>query len=106
MEVDECRRSFDAWFGNLSERAVHAEQAWVIWRAAWIAHAPKVESSWQPIKTAPRDGTKVFGYCPRIDELIIMKWSDGRWVVAWDHDDCIQPRWWMPLPELSGEQLK
>lgn len=49
---------------------------------------------WQPIETAPRDGTEILGYREGL----------GTWIVNWDPDEQdFSPGWtpthWMPLPE-------
>jgi disulfide bond formation protein DsbB len=57
--------------------------------------------SWQPIETAPRDGTRILLFIPGfIGDKI---WT-GLWANAWftsigkcDPDE--QPSHWMPLPE-------
>jgi hypothetical protein len=75
-------------------------------------------SEWQPIETAPRDGTHVLLYIPYTDRPLIvvgyqeklpdhiadmqMEWS---WKCAeagaWAEDDSYagQPTHWMPLPD-------
>lgn len=60
--------------------------------------------NWQPIESAPRDGTAVLvtdGY-----EVVIARWRGRRW----EHDDChicgpyeITPDFWMPQPPLPDE---
>jgi hypothetical protein len=56
-----------------------------------------MESNWQPIETAPKDG-KILAYDPDFG-LQVMVFSDGFW---WDTIDSILktiPTHWMPLPE-------
>lgn len=63
-------------------------------------------SEWQPIETAPRDGTWVWAYYPVKtfeDRQQVAQWvTDGhgesRWVDASDHIDWTQPTHWAPLP--------
>jgi hypothetical protein len=58
-------------------------------------------SEWQPIESAPRDGTYVLGFGLHeqrgtyID--VIHYWSD-RWTVVWMHGYG-EPTHWMPLPD-------
>jgi len=64
---------------------------------------------WQPIETAPKDGTEIWAYN---GEQVRMHWitwehegeSGGMWQYADEilsdvAPDCWQPTHWMPLPE-------
>ena len=59
---------------------------------------------WQPIETAPRDGTHILAawlpaMFPRWVREAIM-WKDGEWVTTWSHEPISsRPRHWMPLPD-------
>lgn len=61
-------------------------------------------SDWQPIETAPKDGTRIIVFRPKHDRHIRKVGEDyyasftGR--MAWAHSrpDC-QPTLWQPLPE-------
>lgn len=61
---------------------------------------------WQPIKTAPKDGTKILIGCPPSEgypaiTIVSFWWKPGRkW---WDWVCSDKPTNWMPLPTL-GEQ--
>lgn len=64
-------------------------------------------SEWQPIETAPRDGTSVLLFCPADDcweSYIAQGWYesgifDRRWYAAVDENPLSpQPTHWMPLP--------
>lgn len=56
---------------------------------------------WQPIETAPRDGTIILAYDGCSVQSIT--WREDRWVTDWDHDPTYEdggsPTHWMPLPE-------
>lgn len=60
---------------------------------------------WQPIETAPRDGTPILGYDNGIIRVCVPKLFGPRW--EWFRDDIIvpnntwsiEPSHWMPLPE-------
>ena len=80
---------------------------------------------WQPIETAPKDGTRIILYFPRTDIVIGGSWQevrDGDWESGyhywfeWKVDDKLffmedDPDWWnpthwmplMPLPEPPKE---
>jgi hypothetical protein len=60
------------------------------------------DAGWQPIETAPRDGTYVLGYGPHetrgfyIDA--IHHYQELGWTVKW-MSGYGEPTHWMPLPE-------
>lgn len=62
---------------------------------------------WQPIETAPKDGTAVLGWVPRLgyvarQDCIPMHWSGwggGVWENSTSgHKIGVEPEFWMPLP--------
>lgn len=63
-------------------------------------------SEWQPIDTAPMDGTAILAYIPDADDPvdIVAYKSDGASGLAWCHARCVDgleaghPTHWMPLP--------
>ncbi|WP_179954011.1 DUF551 domain-containing protein [Denitrobaculum tricleocarpae] len=67
-------------------------------------------SEWQPIETAPKDGTWVLGFQRRsAPQDTIQVWtfsySENLWINAADSNDFDeQPSHWMPLPTPPGEE--
>lgn len=64
------------------------------------------KNNWQPIETAPRDGTRILAWIPCDDEKHEIMWMDvsingwDRWHYAggWIPAFCQQPTHWQPLP--------
>jgi len=61
-------------------------------------------NEWQPIETAPKDGSKILGFDPSLLGIVIAQW-DG--ALGWYVDKCSQDglgfecmplTHWMPLP--------
>jgi hypothetical protein len=87
----------DAWM----ERAVAAEQK--------LRTLNEPQTSWQPIETAPKDGTLVLicGFGSEGYYVADAKW-DGEWLLFHpDNDDHTEPSYnvsyWMPLPAPPSE---
>jgi hypothetical protein len=72
------------------------------------------EPQWQPIETAPKDGTLVLLYCiwykninvdyAYLGDIFVGGYSNDkcydRWLVYWDDQETkITPTHWMPLPK-------
>jgi hypothetical protein len=62
--------------------------------------------TWQPIETAPKDGTPIWLFYPEAheqDRQAVGWWvndfREPRWMDHADAHDFIQPSHWMPLPE-------
>lgn len=63
-------------------------------------------AEWQPIETAPKDGTRILVFVPdgRSDEpgQHLVSWYCNTWVITTDERDwtfVLEPTHWMPLPE-------
>lgn len=72
-------------------------------------------SEWQPIETAPKDGTQILaygrygwgGYAKRKIGWAVISWAEefggdeSRWVLVHDNPyvDVMFPTYWMPLPK-------
>jgi hypothetical protein len=75
-------------------------------------------TDWQPIETAPRDGTEILALEVDVDRLsyAVVTWEQGEggpglefgeWRDMGDIGAAgmyeFEPQWWMPLPEPPGE---
>lgn len=68
---------------------------------------------WQPIESAPRDGTAILAMLPDSDMPAIIRWTDATgmayapcWFIVWDGEHLgkySQPTMWMHLPALAGK---
>ena len=60
-----------------------------------------VVKGWQPIKTAPKDGTAIIARTSQ-EEVFACNWfeSEGSWLVY--GTDEVRPREWMPMPDASA----
>jgi hypothetical protein len=57
-------------------------------------------SEWQPIETAPKDGTDILGCWVRSNVMGVVSYFDGIWL---ENDEKVSaPSHWMPLPELPA----
>ena len=61
-------------------------------------------SEWQPIETAPKDGTVVLGWCGPEDECRLMHFYGRRWECPSGAWDSYSPTHWMPLPPPPGDE--
>jgi len=62
--------------------------------------------AWQPIETAPQDGSPVLAYDPTwYDVPHPMLWNGATWCLWFQSDryDGFRPTHWMPLPEPPAE---
>jgi hypothetical protein len=61
-------------------------------------------SGWQPIETAPKDGTTILGFWCN-GEMHTGSICNGEWIPAWEHqnNNWDIPTHWMPLPPPPNE---
>ena len=61
-------------------------------------------NNWQPIETAPKDGTPILGNSNYSGvQIAQMSWTDGGWWI--DKLDLLDaPTHWMPLPVLPSTE--
>lgn len=60
------------------------------------------DAGWQPIETAPKDGTAVLGSLIGSDIPHPVRFKNGQWVSSWDGFKLSEwdgPTHWMPLPK-------
>lgn len=87
---------------------------WSAFRGDWVAAAALralrggTVGGWQPIDTAPKDGTWIIG-CDARGHREIMHWWDfnqpGKWHGARQQEDP-EPIVWMPLPDGPTKEAK
>lgn len=109
----DCREAFEKWYwkGDVAppgEReddgdyaSFNASLAWDAWQAAW---KPEGEKDWQPIETAPKDGSSIMIVNSKGRIVIVWwvqdhylngsGWMEGQLDELWIHT----PSLWMPLP--------
>ena len=64
--------------------------------------AASLSRNWQPIETAPKDGTHIL-LSDGSDIVVVGEWYDRSgtpcWTVSWDGNEFDDASFWMPLPE-------
>ena len=55
-------------------------------------------SEWQPIETAPKDGTHILAYDHASNIPFVCLWTGKNWNF-WGTGDKLYPQGWMPLPK-------
>lgn len=76
-------------------------------RATWEA-ARATTHGWQPIETAPRDGTVIVVAVPQWHCWHCAAYIDGQWKIAVRRDGLMAipaPDEWMPMPRHSTKRL-
>jgi len=67
----------------------------------------RLDEGWQPIETAPKDGTRIWGWFPHRQECFALSWAfneydeDVNWTLDDEESACRthgKPTHWMPLP--------
>ena len=116
-EIKARHESGDLVVGPLDTSQYHKDRAELI-RIVEQLQAQVDALQWQPIETAPKDGTRVL-VCADIwmwdrtidkevtaPQTLIAEWRDREWAVDdWNYDCCgcspetVKPAHWMPLPE-------
>ena len=82
----------------------HTDGSEIIADKAWEWCRAQPDMRWQPIETAPKDGTEVLMFCAFVDEMVTALWSYNNWslvqcgVYADDSYLFSDPTHWMPLP--------
>lgn len=120
MNNETMRKEFEA-FSGVKVEAIYlggnAHAQWCAWQSAWKAafSNDKLREGWQPIETAPLDGTHVHGLCEYNDKLFVipMRFVSDDEINGWyqwgsDPTDYIDgqcfPTHWMPLPQPPAKE--
>ena len=70
---------------------------------------------WQPIKTAPKDGTKILALLPQEEayhgyRIGVAAYEEKEWYMVHDYEyyygRCKNPTHWKPMPELPKKDKK
>lgn len=118
----ECREAFEGWYFMryciIPERKMQASKngyedsmantRWVCWQAAWNIRAPE----WQPIETAPKDGTRILLYKKNKTDaywcIVEAEWFEGQFyacskedIIDWDAG-ILTATHWMPAPKIPS----
>lgn len=112
---------------RMGERIAWGSETKLMYQAADALEALQRQSAWQPIETAPKDGTRILvygtyqweNYYERQEEgIICAEWykitganDNGSWnaISTNPYCDFVQPTHWMPLPtppEKSGMSIE
>jgi hypothetical protein len=133
MEINECRKAFVEWCKKegvdpTTPKGHYLHKgAYLGWCAAW-EHKRESLGRWQPIETAPTDGTTVFllfpkwDYAPKAAMRIleggaedgtgtVYAWSFaddsfGEQGDGWLYEDDEQPVGWIPAHRIEGGNTK
>ena len=70
----------------------------------YIAERDQCATGWQPIETAPKDGSDILIWQPKEDEQFVVYWDDVEdgWRFSPRHVLADEPTHWMPLPAPPG----
>jgi hypothetical protein len=109
----DCREAFEKWSKQMplpdGNYFGYYQSAWEAWIHAWNA-CPEREAvtQWQPMDTAPKDGTTILAICEGENGpfIIAVWWQANVWYTGWvsgghrsDYEDRHVTQW-MPLPEI------
>lgn len=69
-------------------------------------HSKGLLMVWQPIETAPKDGTDIIVNMPQVESgCTFVYWENGRWHLTYDGKPLLPhvkpPTAWMPLPRME-----
>ncbi len=62
-----------------------------------------LKEAWQPIETAPKDGTEVLALCCEDHTQLVYAMGEGLWKSV-STDRYVIPTHWMPLPNMPKGQ--
>lgn len=89
-------------FGAIAWRNLPQSQ-----RDVWEQVAQAVQPQWQPIETAPKDGTRILLHLNSASgsDADIFRWDGREWLMADEYGLGMDvPAGWMPLPQPPEQQ--
>lgn len=112
----QLREDFEKWYGSKPSRFITGNYEDVIVQARWEAYktgresvsTPAPVSGWQPIETAPKDGTSFLtgGHIAGKEIYKIRKWGGKTWQDQYTHQNAMSCEVWMPIPSYLKQEAK
>jgi hypothetical protein len=102
-DIQAAREVAEDWFGPDGWPSLKNESL-VTSIARALASARAEDAQWQPIETAPKDGTSILVWSDDAEDYYLVTWAEGHG--AWFNGDVLigemhfggEPSHWMPLP--------
>ena len=103
-ETIENEMGFYRWYRSIYPITVDADM-FVLLEKAWrqSAREEREANGWQPIETAPKDGTDIliFDVC----EVCVGRWCAGDWWIHGGDVTASDATYWMSLPDAPKNEV-
>lgn len=91
---------WDSWHSHISQEQFDDDPTiQALTKALSAMDGMVLVKDWQPIETAPLDGTNLLLYGG--DWVYEARWQDGQWYTAYKNGD--EPTHWMIAPYVKGD---